>query len=117
MLSVDPKSKEVTLADEVKAGRQIFWARRNIDSAQNSIIEGFRAARTRLEKEPEFGLMFPNISRGPEFFGGQDRDLEAFKECFPETPLIGFYGNTEIAPGFKAPVLARHHTTVSALFA
>lgn len=117
VLSVDEQSKEITLADEVKAGRQIFWGRRSIDSAHNSIVNGLKTARTQLKKEPEFGLMFPNISRGPEFFGGNDKDLEAFKELFPETPLIGFYGNTEIAPGFKTPALARHHATVSALFA
>lgn len=117
VLSVDTQTKEITLADEVKAGRQIFWARRNINSAQASIETELAKARARLDKEPEFGLMFPNVSRGPEFFGGIDMDLEAFKKCFPETPLIGFYGNTEIAPGFKTPALARHHATVSVLFA
>ncbi len=117
VISVDTETNQITLADEVKAGRHIFWARRNTNSAQASIETELAKARKRLNKEPEFGLMFPNVSRGPEFFGGIDMDLEAFKQCFPDTPLIGFYGNTEIAPGFKMPALARHHATVSVLFA
>ena len=107
----------MTLADDVKAGRHLFWARRNISSAQASIENQLAKAKQNLINEPEFALMFANMTRGPEFFGGIDMDLEAFKRAFPGTPLIGFYGNSEIAPGFKAQALQRHHATVSVLFA
>jgi len=117
VLDIDSKANTITLADEVKTGRHIFWARRNITSAQTSIENELNSAKQRLTKEPEFALMFANVTRGPEFFGGIDMDLEAFKKAFPGTPLIGFYGNSEIAPGFKAPALQRHHATVSVLFA
>ncbi len=117
VLEVDDKANTVTLADEVKAGHYIFWARRNISSAQASIDKELELAKQRLTKEPEFALMFANVTRGPEFFGGIDMDLEAFKKAFPGTPLIGFYGNSEIAPGYKSAALQRHHATVSVLFA
>ena len=117
VLEVDAKANVVSLADEIKAGRHIFWARRNIDSAQASIQDQLTNAKQSLTKEPEFGLMFANMTRGPEFFGGVDMDLEAFKKAFPGTPLIGIYGNAEIAPGFSVPALQRHHATVSVLFA
>lgn len=117
VLSVNKESGAVTLADDIKAGRQIFWARRSSDEAINSMKSTLKIAHRKLAKEPEFALMFPNVSRGPEFFGGIDQDLEAFKQEFPETPLIGFYGNAEISPGFKSPALVRHHSTVTALFA
>ncbi|MGK0374492.1 MAG: small ligand-binding sensory domain FIST [Arenicella sp.] len=117
VLDIDQQANTVTLADDVKAGRHVFWARRNISSAQASIESELENAKQRLGKEPEFGLMFANVTRGPEFFGGIDMDLEAFKNAFPGTPLIGFYGNAEIAPGFKAPARQRHHATVSVLFA
>ena len=116
VLNIDSNENTITLADEVKAGRHIFWARRNITSAQTSIETELNKAKSRLSKEPEFALMFSNVTRGPEFFGGIDMDLEAFKAAFPGTPLIGFYGNSEIAPGFKTPALERHHATVSVLF-
>jgi len=38
------------------------------------------------------------MGRGPYFYGGVDRDLLLLKEQFPGMPLIGFYGNGEIAP-------------------
>ena len=117
VLNIDQQANTITLADDVKAGKHIFWARRNINSAQASIESELERARQRLGKQPEFGLMFANVTRGPEFFGGIDMDLEAFKKAFPGTPLIGFYGNSEIAPGFKSPALQRHHATVSVLFA
>lgn len=117
VLSVDEINKTVTLTDKVKVGRQIFWARRNTDNAIKSMQEGLIEAQSKLNKEPEFALMFPNISRGPEFFGGIDQDLESFKQTFPDTPLIGFYTNAEIVPGFKSNATLRHHSTVTALFA
>jgi small ligand-binding sensory domain FIST len=117
VLNMDQKNNTITLADDVKAGHHIFWARRNITSAKSSIEHELEKAKKRIRKEPEFALMFANVTRGPEFFGGIDMDLEAFKNAFPGTPLIGFYGNAEIAPGFKASALQRHHATVSVLFA
>ena len=117
VLDIDPKTNTVILADEIKAGRHVFWARRNINSAQASIDKELKKAKDRLVSEPEFAIMFANITRGPEFFGGTDLDLEAFKNAFPGTPLIGFYGNAEIAPGFKLHATQRHHATISVLFA
>ncbi|NTV94633.1 MAG: histidine kinase, partial [Thiobacillus sp.] len=46
---------------------------------------------------PAFGLMFPCLGRGPWFYGGEDRDIQALTRRFPDMPLIGFYGNGEIA--------------------
>lgn len=117
VLSVDEENQTITLADKVKAGRQLFWARRSTEEATKSMQTELLAAQSRLHKEPEFALMFPNVSRGPQFFGGVDQDLESFKQTFPDTPLIGFYGNAEISPGFKSPAVLRHHSTVTALFA
>ena len=117
VLDIDNDTNTIILADEVKAGRHVFWARRSITSAKASTESKLEEAKQRLTKVPEFALMFSNITRGPEFFGGMDTDLEAFKNAFPDTPLIGFYGNAEIAPGFESPALQRHHATVSVLFA
>ena len=117
VLSIDQTNKSVTLSDKVNAGRQIFWARRSTENALTSMQTELATAQSVLTKEPEFALMFPNVSRGPEFFGGIDRDLESFKHTFPGTPLIGFYSNAEISPGFKSPAVIKHHSTVTAVFA
>ena len=36
--------------------------------------------------------------RGPAFFDGRDADWDAVRRAYPHLPLIGFYGNGEIAP-------------------
>jgi small ligand-binding sensory domain FIST len=42
--------------------------------------------------------MFSCIGRGPLFYGDDDRDLLAFRQQFPDTPLLGAYGSGQIAP-------------------
>ena len=42
--------------------------------------------------------MFSCIGRGPLFYGDDDRDLLAFRQRLPNTPLIGAYGSGQIAP-------------------
>jgi small ligand-binding sensory domain FIST len=58
VLDIDQQANTITLADDVKAGKHIFWARRNINSAQASIKSELERAKQRLGKQPEFGLMF-----------------------------------------------------------
>ena len=41
--------------------------------------------------------MFPCMGHGPLFYGGQDRDIHALARRFPKMPLLGFYGNGEMA--------------------
>ena len=49
-------------------------------------------------QNPACALMFSCIGRGPLFYGSDDRDLLAFREAFPETPLLGAYGTSQIFP-------------------
>jgi small ligand-binding sensory domain FIST len=51
-----------------------------------------------LGHAPDFALLFPCMGRGPHFYGNRDRDLDLMKSRFPGLPVIGFYGNGEIAP-------------------
>jgi small ligand-binding sensory domain FIST len=43
-------------------------------------------------------LLFSCAGRGPAFFDGRDADWDNVRRLYPGTPLIGFYGNGEIAP-------------------
>lgn len=117
IVSTDETRARIHLSGSVKAGRHIFWALRDEQHAQRSMRERLLAVAGNLTGKPAFGLMFPNIGRGAEFFNGRDRDIELFREVFPGTPLLGFYGNGEIAPGHKLAGLIHHYSTVFALFA
>ena len=49
-----------------------------------------------LGSKPDFGLLFSCIGRGP-FYDGIDHDLNIITQQLPNMPLLGFYGNGEIA--------------------
>jgi small ligand-binding sensory domain FIST len=109
--------QEVCLSGTVKAGRHMFWALRDAELAQLNLRRKLLQLKSSLKVKPEFALMFANISRGPEFYDGPDRDFEIYKEIFPDTPLLGFYSNGEIAPGHKLPALVHRYSTMVSIFA
>ena len=71
-------------------GRQPLAAEEDIRQALNAAVD--------RKNQPHFALMFSCIGRGPLFYGNEDRDLLAFRDIFPDTPLLGAYGTGQIAP-------------------
>ena len=87
----------LTLADNLENDATITWAIRQPLAAEQQM----RGALTTLaarHPQPAFALMFSCIGRGPLFYGNDDRDLLAFREAFPATPLLGAYGSSQIFP-------------------
>ena len=117
IVASNDEKQQIHLSGSAKAGRHLFWAVRDQQLAQDTLREQLIKARDELNRTPKFGLMFPNIGRGAEFFNGRDRDLELFNEIFPDVPLIGFYGNGEIAPGHKLSGLIHRYSTVFSVLA
>jgi len=116
IVSINEDTREIHLSGSVRAGRHIFWALRDEQLAQQNMQAGLEQCRDALKGNAKFALMFPNIGRGPEFFNGCDRDLELFQEIFPGIPMIGFYGNGEIAPGHALAGLIHRYSTVFTVF-
>ncbi len=105
----DAEMGTVSLSGSVRAGRYLVWARREPKTAEENFQRELEAFSASKSSRPEFALMFSNISRGPEFFGGQDRDLSHFQQVFPNTPLLGFYSNAEISPNTELNLGVCHH--------
>ncbi|MDE2442327.1 MAG: FIST C-terminal domain-containing protein [Betaproteobacteria bacterium] len=85
------------LADSLENGNSITWAIRQPLTAEQQVRESLNnLARTGLRAD--FALMFSCIGRGPLFYGDDDRDLQIFREVFPDTPLLGAYGTGQIVP-------------------
>lgn len=87
----------LTLSDMLGEDEPLVWALRQPSSAEAE-IRGVLAAAVNSGKAPDFALMFSCIGRGPLFYGDDDRDLRAFREYFPATPLLGAYGSGQIVP-------------------
>lgn len=115
--SLNNTTQEIQLSDSIKSGRHMFWAVRDAGLAEIVMAKKLDQAIDQLSKAPLFGLMFSNIGRGPEFYNGKDRDHDLFTERFPNTPLIGFYSNGEIVPGFSGRGLLHRYSSSFALFA
>lgn len=87
----------VTLAKPLEAGQMACWTVREASAALDDLKEQASHLVQQLGGEPDFGLLFSCLGRGPYFYGGMDKDLELLKKQFPGMPFIGFYGNGEIA--------------------
>lgn len=98
LVSANESDRSVTLARKIEPGELVFWARREADAAEADFAQTIAVLQQQLDQSPQFGLMFSCLGRGPYFYSGLDRDLELLKRHFPGMPLIGFYGNGEIAP-------------------
>jgi small ligand-binding sensory domain FIST len=98
IIAVDPQQGSVTLSVRPAPGEQLFWAMRQPLAAESDMRFTVETLQHALQATPDFGLCFPCMGRGPYFYGGVDRDLQLLQRQFPGMPLIGFYGNGEIAP-------------------
>lgn len=97
IIGYDEDSHRITLAHPLQAGQFLSWCLRDSEVAESDMsLICSRMANT-LSEAPRFGLMFSCLGRGPYFYNGIDRDLEIVKQTFPHMPLLGFYGNGEIA--------------------
>lgn len=92
------QDRSVTLSARLSEGEKLFWALRQPLAAEHDMRLTLERLQQDLTDQPDFALVFSCTGRGPYFYGGIDRDLELVKRNFPNIPLIGFYGNGEIAP-------------------
>lgn len=97
IISHDENSGAITLAKPLKAGQFLCWALRDTEAAEADMLLTTQALSEQLGSKPDFGLLFSCLGRGPYFYDGTDRDLAVIKQAHPHMPLLGFYGNGEIA--------------------
>jgi len=98
LVGTNDAERSVTLAQQVEPGQLVFWALRETDAALADLDATVTSLLGKDQAAPEFGLLFSCLGRGPYFYSGVDRDLELLQRRLPGMPLIGFYGNGEIAP-------------------
>lgn len=97
IISCDEENGSIALAQPLKAGQYLSWSLRATSAAEADINFLASELHFKLGSQPEFGLLFSCLGRGPYFYNGIDRDLKVITKTFPNMPLLGFYGNGEIA--------------------
>lgn len=98
IVSANTDTGAVTVPALLAPGDQLFWAVRQPQAAEQDMHAMLDSLGSDTLDEPAFGLFFPCMGRGPSFYGGDDRDLATIAQRYPRLPLIGIYGNGEIAP-------------------
>ncbi len=98
LVCANESDRSVTVATRLEPGQLVFWLLREPEAAQRDLEETRLRLQGQLAQSPEFGLMFSCLGRGPYFYNGVDQDMELMRRMLPGMPLIGFYGNGEIAP-------------------
>jgi small ligand-binding sensory domain FIST len=98
LVGANENDRTITLAKKVEPGQLVFWALRETDAAQQDMSDTIAKMSLQLTAPPKFGMLFSCLGRGPYFYSGVDRDIELLQQKFPGMPLIGLYGNGEIAP-------------------
>lgn len=97
IIACDEENYSITLAHPLRPGQFLSWGLRDSAVAESDMLLICSQMASALPQTPQFGLMFSCLGRGPYFYNGIDRDLEIVKQTFPRMPLLGFYGNGEIA--------------------
>lgn len=109
------KHQSITLSHAIPAGYWIRWAIRDTQAAQSDLQQSAQALMTKLSSSPAFACVFSCMGRGPYYDGGNDEDLKTLKAAWPQLPMIGFYGNGQIAPMMGHNAILQH-AIVLALF-
>jgi small ligand-binding sensory domain FIST len=113
VISANSDDQSVTIAGQLEAGLDLFWALRKPKAAADDMAAMLTRLCRNTSATPRFGLMFPCMGRGPMFYGGEDRDQIILSERFPGLPFIGFYGNGEIAHFDGANRLLQYSTVLA----
>jgi len=98
LVAINEQERTVTLSQKLEPGESICWAVREPDQSPQYCAEMVLNLGAKMLQQPDFGLMFSCLGRSPHFDGGVDYTREIVCQRFPQMPLIGFYGNGEIAP-------------------
>ena len=91
VLNIDLQRGAVSLARPLALGEQLRWALRTEAAALADLQQALSG-----QAPPDFMLHFASAGRGPNLHQGRDAEWDRITRHFPDTPLIGFYGNGEI---------------------
>lgn len=98
IITSDYETGRITFSKKLQTNNFLRWGLRDANTAQINIVKTAGKLKQQLTDEPAFAMLFSCLGRGPSFYDGSDQDLELLKTLHPQLPIIGFYGNGEIAP-------------------
>jgi small ligand-binding sensory domain FIST len=98
LLGVDPRRGSVAVAAPIETGQRLMFCRRDPQAARGDLARMLSDLARRLgRRTPRGALYFSCVARGERLFGGPSAELAAIAQTIGPVPLVGFFGNGEIA--------------------
>lgn len=99
IVAVDPARQALLLGEDVREGEPLLFVLRDSQAARED-LKGMlgRVAGAAPESTRSFGLYFNCAGRGASLYGLSGIDSAFLSRQFGSLPIIGFFGNAEIAP-------------------
>lgn len=99
LLGINPDDGSIAVGERVETGQTIQFNRRTPAAAHEDLLQTLEAVAGELGEDPvRFGLYFNCLGRGFGLFGQPDHDVGLITSRLGRFPLVGFFGNAELAP-------------------
>lgn len=97
IVTADPDTGVLAIGDSVTEGDSLVLAVREGEAARRELARV--ATEAAVAGGPwTFGLYFNCLARGEALYGQQGVDARILAEALPGVPILGFFGNAELAP-------------------
>ena len=97
LLAIDQQEGWIAIAGAVAPGDPILFCRRDRGTASADLARMVEDVHRRAGGRAKAGVYFSCVGRGPGFFGSDGHEMAAIQERLGDVPLVGFFGNGEIA--------------------
>jgi len=98
ILGLDPESGALGVAFDVEEGMDVLPVIRDAEPAREDLQAMLGRTVGRLTGRERFAVYFNCCARGTSLYGDKGVDAAAIAAALPGVPLIGLFGNGEIAP-------------------
>jgi small ligand-binding sensory domain FIST len=97
LIGIDTSRGFIAISEAVAPGDRVLLVRRDRESAERDLERMLSDLKARTSVPPRAGLYFSCLARGPNLFRGNAHEMAAIRRTFSDIPVVGFFGNGEIA--------------------
>jgi len=96
LIGIDPASGLVAVGEQMEAGSELFFCKRDADSAREDLVRMLEEMKAEVPA-PRGGLYYSCLGRGENLFGQRGAELGIIHDVLGDMPLVGFFCNGEIS--------------------
>ncbi len=97
IVGIGPEEGLVAIADNLDLGDRVMFVRRDAEAADRDLQRMLGELKARTRTPPKAGLYYSCLARGPNLFAEAAHEMRAIEQAFDDIPIVGFFGNGEIA--------------------